>query len=152
MLAGHVAACAARNAISTALVFGVAFAIGFRPHARALNWLAAAALLLFFTLAISWLAATIGIKAKSPEGANGFSFFVMFLPYASSAFAPIKTMPWWIPGFARHQPMTPVIEVLRGLPLGTPVGANLWIATLWCAAILLGSMALSGLFFRRRMG
>jgi ABC-2 type transport system permease protein len=43
ILAGHVAASALRNAASTVLVFGVAFAIGFRPHAAPVDWLAARA-------------------------------------------------------------------------------------------------------------
>jgi ABC-2 type transport system permease protein len=86
VLGGHVAASLARNTVSTVMVFGVAFGIGFRPHAGLLDWLGAAGVVLLFILAISWLAATIGLLAKSAEAANGFTFFLMFLPYASSAF------------------------------------------------------------------
>jgi ABC-2 type transport system permease protein len=150
VLAGHVAASVARNAASTILVFGVAFLIGFRPHAGPLDWLAAAAVLLAFVLAISWLAAAIGLLATSPEAANGFTFVVMFLPYASSAFVPVDTMPSWIQGFAQHQPITPVIETIRGLLLGTPVGTSAWTALAWCGAILAVSVAVSGVLFRRR--
>jgi ABC-2 type transport system permease protein len=150
VLAGHVTATAVRNAASTALVFGVAFLIGFRPHAGPLDWLAVAGVLLAFVLAISWLAAAIGLLAKSPEAANGFTFFVMFLPYASSAFVPIDTMPSWIQGFARHQPVTPVTETLRGLLIGTPVGTSAWTALAWCGGILAVSVALSGVLFQRR--
>ena len=152
ILAGHVAASALRNAASTALVFGVAFAIGFRPHAAPLQWLAAIGILLAFVLAVSWLAAAIGLVARSPEAANGFTFVIMFLPYASSAFVPVDTMPSWIQGFAQHQPVTPVIESLRGLLLGTPVGSNPWTALAWCAGILAVSVAASGVLFRRRTG
>jgi ABC-2 type transport system permease protein len=150
ILAGHVAASALRNAASTTLVFGVAFAIGFRPHAGPLDWLAALGVLLAFILAVSWLAAAIGLIAGSPEAANGFTFVIMFLPYASSAFVPVDTMPSWLQGFAQHQPVTPVIETLRGLLLGTPVGSNAWTALAWCAGILAVSITLSGVLFRRR--
>ena len=150
ILAGHVAASALRNAASTLLVFGVAFLIGFRPHAGPLDWLAAVGVLAAFVLAISWLAAAIGLIAKSPEAANGFTFLIMFLPYASSAFVPVDTMPAAIQGFARHQPVTPVIETLRGLLLGTPVGSSAWTALAWCAGILAVSIAASGVLFRRR--
>src|SRR5215470_11692240 len=119
VLTGHVAASVVRNAASTLLVLGVALAIGFRPTAGPLEWLAVAGVLLAFVLAISALAAAIGLVAKSPEAANGFTFFVMFLPYASSAFVPVDTMPGWLQGFAEHQPVTPVIETVRGLLLGT---------------------------------
>ena len=100
VLAGHVAASVVRNLASTVLVFGVAFLIGFRPSAGPLDWLAAAGILVLFILAISWLSAAFGLLARSPEAAGGFSFLVMFLPYPSSAFVPIDTMPSWLQGFA----------------------------------------------------
>jgi ABC-2 type transport system permease protein len=150
VLGGHVAASVVRNAASTVLVLGVGVLVGFRPHASALDWLAAAALLLAFVVALSWFAAVIGLLAKTPEGASGFTFFVMFLPYPSSAFVPVHTMPGWIQGFATHQPVTPVIETLRSLLLGTPAGANPWQAVAWCAGILAVSVALSAALFRRR--
>src|SRR5262249_8233426 len=98
--------------------------IGFRPHGGAPGWLAAAAVLLAFVVAVSWLSAAAGLLAKSPEAASGFTFFVMFLPYPSSAFVPIGTMPSWLQGFAEHQPVTAVTESLRGLLLRTPHGSH----------------------------
>jgi ABC-2 type transport system permease protein len=149
-LAGHVTASVARNAASTALVLGVGLLIGFRPHADVLEWVAAAGVLLAFVLALSWLAAVIGLLARSPEGANGFTFFVMFVPYPSSAFVPVHTMPSWIQGLAGHQPVTPVIETIRSLLLGTPAGSSPWQALAWCAAILTVSITVAGVLFRRR--
>jgi ABC-2 type transport system permease protein len=150
VLAGHVAASMARNLAATVLVFGVAFLIGFRPSAGPLEWLAAGGVLLAFMLAISWLSAAIGLLARSPEAAGGFTFLMSFLPYPSSAFVPIDTMPTWLHGVANNQPVTPVIETLRGLLLGTPVGNSPWLALAWCAAILVASIALAGVLFRRR--
>jgi ABC-2 type transport system permease protein len=152
ILAGHVAASIARNIASTILVFGVACLIGFRPHASLPGWLAAAGLLLAFILAVSWLAAAYGLGVKTPEAANGFMFLVAFLPYASSAFVPVDTMPGWIQGFARNQPVTPVTQSLRGLLLGTPVGTAPWAALAWLGGILAVSLVLSGVLFRRRTG
>ena len=149
-LAGHVTASVARNAASTTLVLAVGLLIGFRPHADALEWVAAAGVLLAFVLALSWLAAVIGLLARSPEGANAFTFFVMFLPYPSSAFVPVATMPSWIQGFAEHQPVTPVIETIRSLLLGTPAGSSPWQALAWCAGLLTVSITLAGVLFRRR--
>ena len=150
VVCGHVAASVVRNAASTVLVFGVAFAIGFRSAAGLLDWLAAGGILLLFIIAISALAALVGLLARSPEAANGFTFFLMFLPYASSAFVPISTMPGWLQGFSGHQPVTPVIESVRGLLLGTPVGDSpLW-AIVWCTGIFVVAVGLSTLAFRRR--
>ena len=149
VLAGHVAASVVRNAASALLVLGVALLIGFRPAAEPLEWLAVAGVLLAFVVAISSLSAALGLLAGSPEAANGITFVVMFLPYASSAFVPVDTMPTWLQGFAEHQPITPVIETLRGLLLDTPTG-EAWTALAWCAAILAVSLAASGALFRRR--
>jgi ABC-2 type transport system permease protein len=150
VLAGHVAASIVRNVASTVLVIAVALAIGFRPSAGPLDWFGVAGVLLAFVLAMSWLSAAIGLLARSPEAANGFTFFVMFLPYASSAFVPVDTMPSWLQGFAQHQPVTPVIETLRGLLLGSPGDSSAWTALAWCAGILAISIGVSGLLFRRR--
>lgn len=152
VLSGHVVASVIRNAASTVLVFGIAFLIGFRSDADLWGWVAAGGILLMFILAISWLAALVGVLARSPEAANGFTFFLMFLPYASSAFVPIDTMPTWLQGFSAHQPVTPVIESVRGLLAGSAVGSAPWVAMAWCSGILVLSVALSGVFFRRRTG
>jgi ABC-2 type transport system permease protein len=150
ILAGHIAASVARNTVSTVLVFGVACLIGFRPHAGLPGWLAAAGVLLLFILAVSWLAAAFGLAVQTPEAANGFMFVVAFLPYASSAFVPVATMPSWLRGFASHQPVTPATETIRGLLLGTPVGTSPWLALGWCGGILAFAVAASGWLFRRR--
>ncbi|HET6706766.1 ABC transporter permease [Amycolatopsis sp.] len=150
VLGGHVAASTARNLVSTVLVLGVAFLIGFRPSASIVDWLAAAGLLLAAILALSWASAAVGLLAKTPEAASGFTFFVMFLPYPSSAFVPVHTMPAWIHGFADNQPFTPLIEALRGFLLGTPVGNSAWLALAWCAGILAVSVAATGRLFKRR--
>jgi ABC-2 type transport system permease protein len=150
LLTGHVAASAARNLASAVLVAAVALLLGFHPHAGALRWLGAAGMLLAFIIAISWLSAVFGLLARSAEAAGGFTFLIMFLPYASSAFVPVHTMPEWLRGFAAHQPITPMTESLRGLLLGTPIGANAWIGLAWCAGILATSVAASGVLFARR--
>ncbi|MFG2653215.1 ABC transporter permease [Streptomyces sp. NPDC048436] len=150
ILTGHVFASVARNLIATTLVLALAFAIGFRPSATPSGWLAATAILLAFILALSWLSATVGLLAKSPEAAGGFTFFVSFLPYPSSAFVEPDTMPTWLQGFVNNQPVTQVIESLRGLLLDQPVGSTPWVALAWCAGILAASVGASGALFRRR--
>jgi ABC-2 type transport system permease protein len=149
-LSGHVAASALRNGLSAVLVVAVGLAVGFRSHTSPLAWLSAAGVLLAFICAISWLSAAAGMVTKSVEAANGFTFLTMFATYASSAFVPINTMPHWLRGFAEYQPCTPVIETLRGLLVGGPVGAHAWQAVAWCGGILAASIVLSRATFRRR--
>jgi len=138
ILIGHIVGSLVRNSISTVLVFIVAFALGFRPDANVFEWLAVIGLLLLVITAISWVAAIFGLIVKSIDAASGVSFTIMFLPYISSAFVPLHTLPSWLQGFAEHQPFTPIIETLRGLLIGT--STETWTAALgWTLAVLLGA-------------
>jgi ABC-2 type transport system permease protein len=150
LLAGHVTASLMRNISSTVLVTVVAFGIGFRPHFSVAYSAAAFGVLLLFVVAVSWLAAAFGLLVSAPEAANSAMFFLMFFSYASSAFVPVRTMPWWLRGFARHQPATPVTETIRGLLLRTPGGVPVGSALAWCGGILAVSVVLSAWLFRRR--
>lgn len=80
-------ASVAANLVSAALAIAVGLVIGYRSPADAAHWLAVIGLLSLFVLAISWLAAAIGIALRSPEAAQGVTFLISFLPYPSSAFA-----------------------------------------------------------------
>ena len=60
---------------------------------------------------------------------------LMILPFFGSGFVPTDSMPAWLGWLAGHQPFTPVMETLRGLLLGTPIGDNAWIAVGWCVLI-----------------
>lgn len=150
LLTGHVAASITRNAVATAAVLAVAFVIGFRPQAGPAAWLAAVGILVLYISALSWLGAVAGLLARSPEAASGFTFFALFLPYPSSAFVPIDTMPEWLHGFARNQPVTSVIESIRALLLEQPLGNSPWIALAWCAGLLGVALPVCAILFRWR--
>jgi ABC-2 type transport system permease protein len=149
LVTGHVAASLARNLFATGIVIGVALLVGFRPTASVVEWLGALGLITLFILTFTWLFAAIGLVTGSPSSASGYGFVLLFLPYLSSAFVPTSTMPSWLQGFANHQPITPVIETIRGLLTGTPVMDNGWWAICWCALILVIAITWCTLAFRR---
>ena len=150
VLTGHVVASLARNLFATLVVLGVALLVGFRPDATPLEWLGAFGIIALYILAITYLFAAIGLAARSAEAANGYTFILMFLPYLSSAFVPIDTLPVWLRWVAENQPITPIIESIRGLLLGTdPGAAPLW-ALGWCAVILLAAIVWAAAVFRRK--
>ncbi len=151
LLGGHVTASVVRNLRSTAVVFALAFAIGYRSPASLLDWLAAIAILALFVLALSWVAALLGILAGSPEAANGLAFPVMFLAYLSSAFVPVATMPAGLRTFAQNQPETQVIDTIRALLSGTPVGSHALLAIAWSLAIIASSLVLARILFQQRV-
>lgn len=152
VITGHVLVSLVRNLVATAVVVGVALAVGFRPSAGPLQWLAVTGLIALYVLAITFVFAAIGIVASSPEGAQGYGFVLMFLPYLSSAFVPVATMPSWLRWIATNQPLTPIIESIRSLLLGTPIGANGWLALAWCVGFLVVAAVATGTLFRRRAG
>ena len=84
------------------------------------------------------------------EAAGGVTFAIMFLPYLSSAFVPTETMPSWLHPVAEHQPITPVIETVRGLLMGTPIGDSAGLAVGWCVGLLIFSTTLASVLYRRR--
>jgi ABC-2 type transport system permease protein len=152
VLVGHVVASLLRNLVASVLVIGLALAIGFRPDARPLEWIAAGGMMVIVVLAVTWLAAAAGLLAGSVESANALGFIVMFLPYLSSAFVPVDTMPSWLQGVARHQPVTPLIETLRGLLIGAPIGHQAWWVLAWWGGLLIVSVVAASMMFRRRVG
>ncbi|MDQ6423226.1 ABC transporter permease [Paenibacillus sp. LHD-117] len=150
VVTGHVVASLARNLVATCVVIGVALLVGFEPSASPAEWLAAFGLIALFILTFTWLFAAIGLVTGSPAAASGYGFALLFLPYLSSAFVPTNTMPSWLQGFANHQPITPVIETIRGLLSGTPIGDTGWQAALWCVGILAAAIVWGAIAFARK--
>jgi len=152
VLTGHVISSLARNLLATAVVIGVALLLGFRPSAGVAAWIGATALIALYILAITYLFAAIGLAAGSPEAASGYGFILLFLPYLSSAFVPVDTMPTWLQWFADNQPITPIIETIRGLLMGTELGTEAFWAIGWCALILAVSVVWGAWLFGRKSG
>jgi ABC-2 type transport system permease protein len=149
VIGGHVVASLARNLLATGVVIGVALAVGFRPSGGPLAWLAAIALVALYILAITALFAAIGIAAGSPGAASGYGFILLFLPYLSSAFVPVDTMPAWLQPVAEHQPITPITETIRALLMGGDAGPTVLIGLAWCIGILVVATAWGSWLFGR---
>ena len=150
VLTGHVVASVLRNLIATAIVIGVGVLVGFRPTANVWEWIALAGLIALYILAITYLFAAIGLAAGSPEGANGYGFVLLFLPYLSSAFVPVASMPDWLQPVAANQPITPIVETIRGLLTDAPLQGEAWWAVGWCLVILLASTIWGAVLFRHK--
>ena len=100
------------------VVIGVAVLVGFRPDASVVEWVAAGGLLLMITLAITWLSVALGLAPESVEAASNLPMPLILLPFLSSGFVPVESMPAGLRWFAEWQPFTPFIETLRGLLMG----------------------------------
>jgi ABC-2 type transport system permease protein len=134
---GHVLTSLVSNAISVVVIILVALIMGFRSSAGVLSWLSVAGILALFTLALTWIAAIAGLSAKSVDGAGAFSYPLIFLPFISSAFVPTASMPPVVRAFAENQPVTSIVNAIRGLLSTQPVGNDIWVALAWCVGIML---------------
>jgi len=150
LLWAHVLTSVVAILASLVVVVAVAVALGFRSGAGALEWLAIAGILILFTLALTWIAVIPGLTAKSVDGASAFSYPLIFLPFFSSAFAPTASMPGPVRWFAEHQPTTAIIDTIRSLLTGRPVGEDVWIALAWCVGIAILAYTIAVTIYRRR--
>jgi ABC-2 type transport system permease protein len=137
VLTGHVLGNVILTIVSLVLVVGFALLIGFRPNASVVDWLLASGLLLAMTIGLTWFAVALGLKSKTAEGASNIVLPIsLLLPFLSSTFIPLESMPSGIRWFAEYQPFTAVIDTLRHLLLGTPMDDGTgWLAIAWCVAI-----------------
>jgi ABC-2 type transport system permease protein len=137
VLTGHVIAAMVQTFLALAVVVVVALAVGFRPDASVVEWIAATGVLAMITFALTWLTVAMGIAAKTVESASNMPQPLVFLPFLGSGFVPTDSMPAGLRWFAEYQPFTPVIETVRGLLLGTGIGASGIAAVAWSAGIAL---------------
>lgn len=139
------------NVLSLVIVVAVALLMGFRSGSGVLAWLAVAAILVLFTLALTWVAVIPGLTASSVAGASGFSYPLIFLPFVSSAFVPTSTMPGPVRWFAEYQPVTSIVDSIRDLFSGQPVGSDVWVALAWCVGILVVAYIFAMAIYRRKI-
>lgn len=151
VLNGHVISDLFRNGISTTVMLLAGLVLGFRSNASFMDWLAIVGILILFTLAFSWLMAIMGVLAKSVEGVQWLSFIIIFpLTFASSAFVPTEGMNKYLKAFAENQPISQVIEAVRALMLGTPIGNHGWLAGFWSLLILIIAMPIAVILFKHK--
>ncbi len=157
VLAARVTADTAILAWSTAFTTAIAFAVGFRLHGTVLDGLAAFGLVILFGFAFEWLFIAMGLFAGNAQAAQGMGMIVFPLAFVSSAYVPVSSMPSWLQIFAKHQPLTYMVDAARSLTLGPHAQALLGHpdsyfvtrALLWTLAIIAVSLPLAVAKYRR---
>jgi ABC-2 type transport system permease protein/oleandomycin transport system permease protein len=150
VLLGRTFSDTVRNAITVAVMIAVGMLVGFRFEGSALGAAAGVALMLLFGIALSWVAILIGLSVGSVEAAQSAGMIWLFpLTFASSAFVPAETMPGWLRVFVEHNPVTVLVDSLRGLFNGTQLGNAGWQTMAWIVGLFVVFLPLSVAKFRR---
>jgi ABC-2 type transport system permease protein len=149
VLTGHVAGSVLQTMLCLAVVTGVAVLAGFRSTADPAGWLGVIGVLAMITFAITWLSVALGLVTNNVETASNLPMPLMLLPFLGSGFVPTNSMSAGLRWFAVHQPFTPMMQTLRGLLLGTPIGGNAVIAVAWCAGIAIVGYCWARALFNR---
>ncbi|MEU7633403.1 ABC transporter permease [Nocardia sp. NPDC049220] len=150
ILTGHVVGSLIQAMLGVGCMVGVAFAVGFRPNADAVEWLAVLGLLALLSFALIWLAVGFGASASTPESASNAPTPLIMLPFLGSGFVPTDSMPTGVRQFAEYQPFTPITETVRGLLMGSHIGNNGVIAVAWCVGLAVLGYLWARSSFRRR--
>lgn len=146
---GHVIASVVRNLASAVVVVLAALALGFRPEAGVAGWLGFIGFATLTVLTFTWISAALGLVV-SVEAAQSVNMIFLFLPYLSSGFVPVSTMPAWLHGFSENQPFTSIIESVRGLLMGAPDAGSLLTACAWLVGFLALSLVAGSRLYRSR--
>jgi ABC-2 type transport system permease protein len=142
--------------LAIAAVFG--FAVGFRLHGSVSGALAAFGLCVVFGFAFEWIFIVMGLVGGTAQAAQQMSLMITPLVFLSSAYVPVKSMPAGVRQFSEFQPVSPMVNAVRGLATG-PGGKALLehstsyyvgLSLIWAAAIFVVFGLLAVLRFARR--
>jgi ABC-2 type transport system permease protein/oleandomycin transport system permease protein len=152
VIGGRILADGVRILWSIIIITGFSMILGFRFTGGTAGAFGSVLVVLAWGLVMCWPMAFIGITARTTESVNTWGFMIILpLTFASSAFAPVDTMPGWLQAFVKANPVTSVIDATRGLMLGGPVAEPLTYSILWMIGLVGVFAPLAILRYRRRV-
>jgi ABC transporter DrrB family efflux protein len=147
-------------ALCALIVALTGLAVGWRPEGGVGATIGGFAIFLFFSYAMSWGCACLGIVSKGPESAQGVGLVILFpLAFVSNSLVPTEHMPTLLRVVADWNPVSAVTAAARQLfhnpdpsaaindwPMQHPIVASL----AWSFALLLVFAPLAAHLYRRR--
>jgi oleandomycin transport system permease protein len=151
-LLGAVMADFFRYLIMCAIFVGFGYVLGFRISTDALSAVAAIAVAIGFALCFAWVSVWVGMKVRTSGAVQGVMFLLIFpLSFGSSTFVPVSSMPGWLQAFTKVNPITHLVDVVRGLMLGGPIASHLLWTVAWGAGLLVVFVPLALRAYKRRV-
>ena len=143
-------------ALAIAAIFG--FIVGFRLTGSVSGALAAFGLCVLFGFAFEWVFIMIGLVGGTAQAAQSMGLMITPLVFLSSAYVPVTSMPAGVRQFGEIQPLTPMVNAVRGLAVGPGgqalpghgTGYYVGLSLLWAAAIFVVFGLLAVARFARR--
>ncbi len=130
-LAGALLADTIRYGIATVLTFTMGYIMGYRPGAGITGVVAGGLLTVAFAWCISWIFAFFGVIARTASSVQGISLLILFpLTFLSNAFVQVSTMPHWLQGFVKANPISHLIAAVRQLANTGTIGHDFWLSAL----------------------
>jgi oleandomycin transport system permease protein len=151
-LLGAVFADFFRYLILCSIFIGFGYIIGFRVTTGPFSALAAVALAIAFALCFCWISVWVGMKARTSGAVQGIMFLLIFpLSFGSSTFVPVSSMPGWLQAFVKVNPISHLVDTIRGLMLGGPIESHLLWTLGWMAGLLALFVPLALRAYKRRV-
>jgi oleandomycin transport system permease protein len=134
------------------IYIGFGYVIGFRIETDVLSTLAAVGLSIAFALCFCWISIWVGMKARTPGSVQGVMFLLVLpLSFGSNTFVATSTMPGWLQGFVKVNPISHLVGAVRGLTVGGPIASDVAWTLGWMAALLVIFVPLAMRAYRRRV-
>ena len=134
-LLARLAADGVRIVVITAVVMCVGLMLGFRFRQGILESVAWLFIPALFGVAFSAAIITLALYSANTIAPQATEIICAMLMFFSTGFVPLDQYPRWIQPVVEHQPVSYVIETMRGLSLGGPVLVPMVATLLWTAGI-----------------
>ncbi|MFC4035230.1 ABC transporter permease [Streptomyces polygonati] len=140
-----------RMMIATTILLGMGFALGLSIKTDVPHLLAAIALSTVFGASLMWIFILLGLTMKTPQAVQGVALLVLMpLQFGSSIFAKPTTMPGWLEGFTKVNPLSNLADAARALINGGPVAHSVWVTLAWAVGITVVTAPLAVARFRKK--
>ena len=149
-LLGSLLGDAVRYLIAGTVIIVLGVALGYRPDAGLPGVLAALALVVVFSFALSWVFTVLGLLLRSPNAVMNAGFMGIFpLTFLSNVFVDPQTLPSVLKGFVEVNPISLLATASRGVMDGNAEGSDIGIVLLVAVALTAVFAPLTVRLYRR---
>ena len=149
-LVGALLGDSVRYVVAGTVIIVLGVILGFRPDAGVGGAVAALALVVVFSFALSWVFTTLGLLLRSPNAVLNGGFLALFpLTFLSNVFVEPETLPAGLEAFVDINPISILATASRGLMAGSADATDIVIVLATAAALTAVFAPLTTHLYRR---